>query len=666
MLSLTEYILKENESRWIWFFVRSWIPKPADRFSWLRVGLIIAAWAGLAWLMVWLGMWILFSGVVFSEGSDGLLQMRSWMAPAFAEFGALSGLVWGCLSRMCWNARSARIAASGQASETGTVAPKRVGLGYAIPALAYEILIKLVTPLLLFHAIENVRGAWAWRQVQAELKAAGECFQLECIIPPPVRDEDNFFATPFWKRYAYRRTSGPDNHRFGFEWEVTNRWEVYQNFSLPQDPHEPVVTNGNHPKVAFDGRVNLAAWAKQFRWSTTNTAKSQGRRATPVFPLPPVPGNPADDVLLALSKFDPELSEFSAAASRPHGRYPHHFEEGFGMLLPALSTIKTAERMLQLRAIAYLDKNDSASALKDVRLMLRMAEMLSEEPLIISQYVRFNLDRFAIQVIWQGMVDHRWNEAQLAEFQSILASRDYRRGSILALEAERAIGNMELDRLQHDRTKRLTEIDQLGSSDDSSHQANFLMAASVVVPDGWIRQNQIAFLRGHQILLNIERAALAAGANSMRVVDAGSTGDSAGEYYQSLYLNLSPKNFIAQLLLRGLGRSSPKASRAQVTAQLGMIACALERHYIAHGAYPKNLDALSPAYLTSVPKDLMSNAPYRYEPTQDGWYQLWSVGADGKDDQGVMQKTSANGRREGNELDWPWPSPKSSFETRLF
>ena len=665
MLSLTEYILKENESRWIWFFVRSWIPKPADRFSWLRVGLIIAAWAGLAWSMVWLGMWILFSGVVFSEGSDALLQMRSWMAPAFAEFGALAGLVWGCLSRMCWNARSARIAASGQESETGTVAPKRGGLGYAIPALVYEVLIKLVTPLLLFHAIENVRGAWAWRQVQAELKAAGECFQLECIIPPPVRDEDNFFATPFWKRYAYRRTSGPDNHRFGFEWEVTNRWEVYQNFSLPQDPREPVVTNRNHPKVAFDGRVNLAAWANQFRWSTTNTAKSQGRRATPVFPLPPMPGNPADDVLLALSKFDPELSEFSAAASRPHARYPHHFEEGFGMLLPALNSIKSAERMLQLRAIAYLDKNDTASAAKDARLMLRLAEMLSEEPLIISQYVRFNLDRFAIQVIWQGMVDHCWNEAQLAEFQSILASRDYRRGSILALEAERAIGNMELDRLQHNRTKRLTEIDQLGSFDDSSYQANFLMAASVVVPDGWIRHNQIAYLRGHQILLTTARMILTGGGSSSGVA-AASVVDPADEYFQKLSANLSPKNFIARMLLPGLWRASNNTSRAQVTAQLAMIACALERHYLAQGTYPRRLDVLTPTYLASIPNDFMSNAPYRYEPTQDGWYQLWSVGADGKDDHGVMQKTSANGRREGIDLDWPWPSPKSSFEPRLF
>jgi hypothetical protein len=192
------------------------------------------------------------------------------------------------------------------------------------------------------------------------------------------------------------------------------------------------------------------------------------------------------------------------------------------------------------------------------------------------------------------------------------------------------------------------------------------MAASVVVPDGWIRQNQIAYLRGHQILRNSERAALGAGGNSMGSVNTGSTRDAADEYSQKLSENLSPKNFIAQMLHRGLGKSSPKTSRAQVTAQLAMIACALERHYLAHGTYPKSLEVLTPTYLASIPNDFMSNAPYRYEPTQDGWYQLWSVGADGKDDHGVMQKTSANGRREGNDLDWPWPSPQSSFEPRLF
>jgi hypothetical protein len=52
------------------------------------------------------------------------------------------------------------------------------------------------------------------------------------------------------------------------------------------------------------------------------------------------------------------------------------------------------------------------------------------------------------------------------------------------------------------------------------------------------------------------------------------------------------------------------------------------------GQFPAKLDALVPQYLDRVPGDAFSDHPLRYRLTEGG-YRLYSVGADGTDDQGV-------------------------------
>ncbi|HLP84353.1 MAG TPA: hypothetical protein VK157_08380, partial [Phycisphaerales bacterium] len=85
--------------------------------------------------------------------------------------------------------------------------------------------------------------------------------------------------------------------------------------------------------------------------------------------------------------------------------------------------------------------------------------------------------------------------------------------------------------------------------------------------------------------------------------------------------------------------SSRQALRDAITIML-----ALERHYLATGAYPASLDELTPGYLASIPIDSWSpaGAPLRYlkvDPAQDlqcREYLVYSVGADGTDNAGVM------------------------------
>ncbi|HTH47062.1 MAG TPA: hypothetical protein VMB21_06095 [Candidatus Limnocylindria bacterium] len=650
-MSLSEFLLRWNERPVLSGFVRRWIPARTDRYSWGRV---LAFTGSIAALFA-----VLLVTPVVILGATGMVP---WIALTAAEFGACAGLCLSLVSRLCWNQRTARLAANPDSPEATAPWPRpgrwlRVAVG-----LVYLVIVGLVTPLLLFHAIENTRGAWAWRQMRAELKARGECYELSCVVPPPARDEDNFFATPFWQQFVYRQERTPDG-RLTNIWPNGPDFAFHTNFSLPEDPG-PAKQVGVFTQEPTDGRVNLAAWAAQLRSVTTNTGKGGPNRNHLSFPLPATPGEPAADVLLALTKFGPTLDEFAAAAARPRNRYPTHYEEGFDALLPNLAAIKSAARICRLRAIARLGAGDSDGAAADTLLAYRLGESLDENSLLISQLVRIAIDGIAHHALWEGLVAHRWTEPQLAVFQQRLSQLDYTGAFVHALEGERALGNQFMETMINDRARGLDRMDRLGSDGTDEGISHGNVSMGILIPSGWLRQNQIGLLRGYQMILDLGRAAMTSTNRKELLASIPRHGDPVDDYVTRIMVHRSPFNMMVGMLLPALGRATDKADRAQTLAQMAIIACALERHRLAHGTYPATLGELAPAYLTTVPTDWMSGDPFHYQRTEDGWFRLWSVGPNGKDDGGIYHRDTKAQRKE--DLDWPWPSPVPSREPRIF
>jgi hypothetical protein len=74
-----------------------------------------------------------------------------------------------------------------------------------------------------------------------------------------------------------------------------------------------------------------------------------------------------------------------------------------------------------------------------------------------------------------------------------------------------------------------------------------------------------------------------------------------------------------------------------------VIACALERHFLAKGAYPETLNQLVPTYLERIPNDVVRGRPMIYERTDDARCILRGVGQDEQD-----------GRKLKSSDDWLW------------
>ncbi|MBV9125600.1 MAG: hypothetical protein JO112_19800 [Planctomycetes bacterium] len=87
------------------------------------------------------------------------------------------------------------------------------------------------------------------------------------------------------------------------------------------------------------------------------------------------------------------------------------------------------------------------------------------------------------------------------------------------------------------------------------------------------------------------------------------------------------------LVAPAVQKVSTAADRTGQVEDNTLLAFALARYQRDHGRYPKELEALVPGYLARVPQDRFSGKTLVYHPAGDG-YLLYSVGPNGKDDQG--------------------------------
>jgi len=94
----------------------------------------------------------------------------------------------------------------------------------------------------------------------------------------------------------------------------------------------------------------------------------------------------------------------------------------------------------------------------------------------------------------------------------------------------------------------------------------------------------------------------------------------------------------------------PKFTVAQAWVNEAIIACAIERYRLAHGALPATLDEL---HMAALPHDVVNGEPLRYRVAGDDNYVLYSVGWNGVDDGGKAVKKS-NGAIDLTRGDWVW------------
>ena len=525
----------------------------------------------------------------------------------------------------------------------------------------------LATLFALAHAIENWRGTRAWRNFEREAQAKGERFDLASIIPAPVPDDQNFAFAPVFDSVrnemdpAWRRAhTGPGG--------LTN----LQAFTL-----SPFRTNGPSGALSVSGwtkaeRVDLRVWQRYYRdpnWDGTpdltngivrrvfingQPPPEPAAQPTPVpaineFPTAPQPQSPAADVLLALSKFEPVVAALREASQRPKSRFPVRYEDLLNALLPYLAKLKSSNQYLALHAIAELAEGKPGLALEDLRLSFQMIRCTRDEPLLISHLVRIAQVQLALQPVWEGLADRAWNEAQLAAIEKELAALDFLADYQHAMRGERALSIATVDYVRREGDLNALDVHDgvnLGSSVPFSRRLLFRL----LVPVGWFEQNKLTLGRMH---LDLIQPAVDQKARTVAPATVGRLDHACRDF------RMSPYNWFARMLIPALGNAAKKFAIGQASVDLARVACALERHRLAHGSYPAALDALSPTFLAKLPHDVISGQPLKYRRTADDQFVLYSVGWNTTDEGGLLvlgkgSKPNVDWERG----DWVWATPR--------
>jgi hypothetical protein len=109
---------------------------------------------------------------------------------------------------------------------------------------------------------------------------------------------------------------------------------------------------------------------------------------------------------------------------------------------------------------------------------------------------------------------------------------------------------------------------------------------------------------------------------------------------------------------RNEGRNAMiRSDRAEQDQRNLSLAFALAAYKCDNTSYPKSLDALVPKYLDKVPNDLFTDKQLVYRPSENG-YLLYSLGPDGKDDEGRGNDDTPKGDDIAVRMPVPKPAKK--------
>ncbi|HWD94026.1 MAG TPA: hypothetical protein VG938_16970 [Verrucomicrobiae bacterium] len=485
----------------------------------------------------------------------------------------------------------------------------------------------LVTLIALAYAGVNWRSKHNLEKYKHEWEAKGEKFDFGEIIPPPVPDDQNFALTPIlFSTYGNLLTREgkfiPSEKR---DSNFVDRLDMPLTCNYSAEP-----TNGGSWQKAT--LTDLKPWQEYYRNLAT---------VTNLFPIAPRPQSPAEDVLLALSKYDSTIEELRQAARLPYSRFPlnYNMAPAYAILLPHLANLKRAVRVLQLRAIAELQNGQSDQALADVTLSLRLADAIRTEPFIISHLVRIAILAITLQPVYEGLAAHQWSEAQLAELDSTLGKLDFLADYEASMRGERAC---QLEGLEYMR--RTHHLEFRGTT-ERFRPLNFL------IPSAFFYQNELTIARLYQL------STLPMVDVTNRTVSPAFVQGLENSAFRELS-HISPYNFFARMDYFAIAKAVKKYAHAQSSVDLARVAIALERYKIARGEYPESLDALAPQFLKNIPHDVIGGRPLKYRRVGQGEFTLYSIGWNQKDDGGtVILGKGVTPPVDLDRGDWVWTYP---------
>jgi hypothetical protein len=311
-----------------------------------------------------------------------------------------------------------------------------------------------------------------------------------------------------------------------------------------------------------------------------------------------------------LKQQTPVLIFLRQAAQKP-GCY---FDRDYGrpsldMLLPELSRLRGAARLLALDARCRAAGGDLRTALEDVQATFAMAEHVSSEPILISLLVSISIEHVATDALQSVLTSGKASAEELAVLD-VDPGFSYSRCLERAFRTEEAF--------------ELSTCCQMGVAWDNSildPRASGGIRGAASLYRVFVLSEDVAVLRRTMSRLQ--------GLCAQPYYEAKSGLQRFGEELRG-----GSRGLLARLVMPALLKCTEGTAEADARHRVVLLAVAMCRYRAAHGRFPDKLEDLTPELVAAVPRDPFDGKAIRLKRTGGGPV-VYSIGPDMTDDGGI-------------------------------
>jgi hypothetical protein len=495
-----------------------------------------------------------------------------------------------------------------------------------------RLLLAIISVLVLiasFLVVEHFRGAWMLKRWKTRMAAQGEELDIDRLAPATLPPDINGLPQVLW-------TAG----LLG---------------SLPPDLIPPVVKFVAPRKCVVIHQLN--------EWHTRTS-----RNTNAIITWAKV----AEPLAFADGTIQATLDALQSEAFNAN----LYYRGGFSLLMNHLNRIRPLAQFLSVALLHDLHQGQRDAAFAKLQGLLALPEVQRDEPLIISQLVRIGAMHIAFTATWQALQCDGWTDDQLAAMQDAWSRYDFLRTMDKAFAMERAMAVSECERFRNS-DQPLSSVFEPWTGVAAAGPTPSLLSWDWVAKMfdlrdrvftpvwklAWSRQDELHYCEVVQAVLDAQRRGVAS--------NSGTGAIAAAERIEAIELGTYARLrfIVSRLIIGSLSKPMRRAWLAQTTSELARTAIALKRHELRHGKLPCSLAALVPEFLPQPPIDYMDGQPLRYCLDSDVSFLLYSVGPDGRDDEGDTSPTRTLGTSNWsfqNGRDLVWPQPASEEEVNLW
>lgn len=282
--------------------------------------------------------------------------------------------------------------------------------------------------------------------------------------------------------------------------------------------------------------------------------------------------------------------------------------------------------LLYFEAIVQAQNQETNQALTNARGVMNVGRSIGDEPMAISQFVRWGCEILAIHNIERILAQGQASQNALELAQRLLEDEACQPLLLVMMRGERALTFRRTEAVKKGDLK----FSQYSGGGSKWNEWTENWAGSIL-----IGANQAPFLRFQNQCVETAKIPTAMQMSSL----------------QELMVQKESLPVLVRLYVPVYEKLVLGSIRNQALLCCAYVGLAVERHRLAHGRWPESLTALVPEFLKEVPADPYNGSPLKYRRLADG-VVIYSVGPDGEDNGGNIdrQNPTAKGTDLGFQL----------------